>query len=362
MPPTTATRLDCPRCGYDIGEQAARARAAGVDEGTCSECGLAVCFSQLDEAVIGPRWFVESSLGRRRLVRRAFATVARCVWPHRFWSAIPLGLRISPAGIALFLLPLAALLHAIAAFARCSEIWFRYALPGGIAGQPMREAMSAMAYAAFSPLSCYDGGMIMRYAVVASPRNASDGQAILVVVGKALQHGFNPFSDGMVFATSPQSAFRGAPLRLDGELVPLLSEPALATAIPTALGAVLAPLVLLLLPTSLRRARIRPRHFVRCVAYSLALLAPILAIALFLPWIGASYRATLGLALASPYGLLNAHVVLLVASSVLVLVWMHAISSRYLRLPHALGVAASATAVAMLLAALAAAVLLPLVQ
>ena len=73
----SSPRVDCPRCGYDIGAQAELARAAGTSTGNCSECGLSLEFATLGEAVRGPSWFVESRLGRARLARRAFRRAER---------------------------------------------------------------------------------------------------------------------------------------------------------------------------------------------------------------------------------------------------------------------------------------------
>jgi hypothetical protein len=361
----SSPRVDCPRCGYDIGAQAELARTAGTSTGNCSECGLSLEFATLGETVRGPMWFVESRYGRTRLMRRAVSTLARCARPHRFWSSVPLSLRIAPAGLLAHLVAVAVLLHAVAAAARVREAWlYQSAGPAPMAGLGMPEYTARYLHAVLFPLSRFDGAMMLKFATLENAQGAVDAEAIVSASLASLRCGLDPRGAAIQFRTAPLGPFKGNPIVLtqSEQRAPLLSDHALVTMIPATLAAILAPLVLLLLPTTLQRAQIRARHFVRAIAYSTTLAAPILALAIAIPWLGGTFRATLGLSLHSPYGLVNGHVVLLVATLAMLAAWSHAYASRYLRLEHALGVALASSSIAMLVSALATAIFLKSIQ
>jgi hypothetical protein len=206
--------------------------------------------------------------------------------------------------------------------------------------------------------------MMLKFATLENAQGAVDAEAIVSASLASLRGGLDPRGAAIPFKTSPLGPLKGTIIVLSQspQREPLLSPHALVTVIPATLAVVLAPLALLLLPTTLQRAQIRARHFVRTIAYSTALAAPILALALATPWLGGTFRATLGLSLQSPYGLVNGHVVLLVATLAMLAAWSHAYASRYLRLEHALGVALATSSIAMLVSALATAIFLKSIQ
>jgi hypothetical protein len=141
---------------------------------------------------------------------------------------------------------------------------------------------------------------------------------------------------------------------INAQLVPLLDGEAPETTIAAFALPLLAPFALLLLPTSLRRARIQTRHFVRISLYSCALWVPIFALALILPFVPVDYDFFSIQLFNTPNSFnfdpqsLNPHMVLLIASGVLTALWMTAAARNYLRLPHAIGVGLATTLVTLL--------------
>lgn len=102
-PPTLEKPPTCPRCGYDLtGTIAAWADHCPL-EGTCSECGLHLHWS---DVLVGqralPNWHAENPKGRpfpSRLVRTVICTL----WPSRFWSSTRLEHAILPAALRRYL-------------------------------------------------------------------------------------------------------------------------------------------------------------------------------------------------------------------------------------------------------------------
>ena len=129
------------------------------------------------------------------------------------------------------------------------------------------------------------------------------------------------------------------PLRYSHE--PILNRRAIGRLACATIVPLTAPLAILLLPISMRRARVRPRHLVRCAAYSLALLVPIAGLFLLSPYgFGASAF------IAAPLSSEVHH--LFFAAIPLTLVWNWAFARHYLMLEHPGAVAASNTVLAAL--------------
>lgn len=144
------------------------------------------------------------------------------------------------------------------------------------------------------------------------------------------------FRGGALNADVPQHS---TPLRYS--LEPILNRRAIGRLACATIVPLTAPLAILLLPISMRRARVRPRHLVRCMVYSLALVVPIAGLVLLSPnGFGAS--ATIGVPMFS-----EAHH-LFFAAIPLTLVWNWAFARHYLMLEHPGAVAASNTVLAAL--------------
>lgn len=124
------------------------------------------------------------------------------------------------------------------------------------------------------PLSRYDGASVVYAAHMATGETDTSRLVLSSVPG--LLRAAIPFRDGMidveVVQVSPTRKV-GYPVFANArDILTSALKPAALALIP---ATILAPLTLLLLPISLRRARVRPRHFVRLLAYTTALLIPV---------------------------------------------------------------------------------------
>ena len=347
--------LECPRCGHQLGVMAAEAERRGETHGKCSECGLDVEWSNLRLATEAPAWFIESRHSPRNIVRRAFGTLVRTARPFRFWESIDLSLALSRRRLLVFVLAVLAVLHCLAATQRILERgWTPWAAP------PAASVSNAcnfgrVALAVVAPLSRFDGAGVVYAAHQATGR--TDALGLVWESIPALAKAAIPLQDGKitvkVIQVSPtQSIIHHAYPNARGLLMPVLRSSS-AVVVPATL---LAPLTLLLLPTSLRRARIRPRHFVRLMAYTTALLIPITACVFVADTLlqgllnPARSETSFHLHPIGAFGEVNPAFFLLLLVLTLNAVWLTAAASRYLRLPNARGVGVACALIPMLVA------------
>ncbi len=329
---TEPSRIECPRCGFTLDGARDASRARGEATGICSECGLAVEWRGLEDASGDPAWFVESRLKSRGMLRRIAGTLLRLPWPWGFWSQVSMRIPLSWRGIAAFLLALACLAHAVAAVGRIERNRPRWGTwtPGA----------ADHIVAVLTPLNRYYGRSIVASADIPTTSASAAERA------RRIAHAFLFSVDFVgIVPAPPRNAAGPAPRGGLYPFAPRLVDPVTSARMSTAmLVPLLAPAGLLLLPISLRRARVRMRHIVRVALYSLALLLPILALAIHATvdnWF-------LYIGTQDWIGRMRPHVITIVAAA-LTLPWMAAVVSRYLRLPRAWLVAASCTAVATLL-------------
>lgn len=337
--------LECPRCGHQLGVMADDAEHRGETRGTCSECGLDIAWSSLRADAIAPSWFVEARASRRNILRRAFGTLVRTARPFRFWSAIDLALPLSARGLVVFVALLCVIAHlacAVQRFLIDSPVGPMPPLPRAVESAP---TIGKAALALLWPYDTIDGAEIVVGAHLtggASEMLPLLGDSALATIDALLLAGRSSFKQ---FDGSQARWLRnGAGVAECDTLLPL------GFAAPAVLGmavAGLTPLVMLLLPVSLRKARVRPRHFVRMLILGLVLPLVVLLSALsvthalrafgLLGPADADYHLYLLGAFRDPY---YTFAVLFLAAA-LGATWTSAAASRYLRLPnaHAVGVA-----------------------
>lgn len=346
-------RLECPRCGHELEGSAQAAEARGEEEGVCSECGLTVDWGKLRQDAYAPRWFVEARIARWSLLRRTIATLLMCARPFRFWSSIELALPISRRGIIAFAVMVAAVLHFAGVTRRVADGWSGYvnAIQANMS-LGIESVIADVALISMTPLSRFDGSWIF-HAVQANDRTRSDVAIYFRTAREFVRVAAQPSRDELYIEVS-SSATSSMPSYawINATLVPLLDGEAPATTIAAIALPPLAPFALLLLPTSLRRARIRTRHFVRITVYSCALWVPIFTLALMLPFGPVDYDFFSIQLYNTPHifnpNSLNPHMALLITSGVLTALWMTAATRNYLRLPHALGAGLATTLVTLL--------------
>lgn len=214
----TARLPECPRCGYDLQGQIAAWHPAGDTQpdaacpttGTCSECGLDFEWRFiLVEGLASPRWFFETTRVHR--LSRLIATSLRVLNPRRFWRAVLL--EVSPRPRRLFI------------------------------------------YAIF-PLVA----LLLIHALV-----QVIGTTALYIKNPAWIPNANPQSSGSPWFEFAQGVGSYVETVLD---VPRVARSKMWVQVALAM-LIMPPLMLLCLPWTLARSKVRPAHILRACAYAL---------------------------------------------------------------------------------------------
>ena len=330
-PSTEGRMLECPRCGYGLD---AGPSLRGDAEGICTECGLAIRWEELVSTYTDPTWFVESRRRRPRIALRGLWTRARCAFPRAFWTRIPLSLPISARGILAFLVAVAVVAHIIAAIGRL-EVERR-----SWRGRWITNADRIVGI--LTPLNSYAGRAIVANADRLGPQATGIERASVILWTYAYT------CDPIGLLAPPIDPRNGNPLHPSMGPVSRTGPPVDSVATARLQTAVLVPLLapacLLLLPLSLRRARVRMQHILRATVYSISLLLPLLAAAIITSHSGWGYY----IGTQDTLGRMAPHLLTIIAAA-LALPWMLAVASRYLKLPNAWTVALACTTVATLL-------------
>jgi ribosomal protein S27AE len=348
--------LECPRCGHLVGAMADEADRRGETHGKCGECGLDIEWNTLRRTALAPPWLVEARYSPRHIVRRAFGTLVRTARPFRFWSAIELALPLSGRRLAVFIIAVLALLHGLPAAKRLLTDVPPVGGAPPAASVERAAQVGRVALALVMPLTEYDGANIV-YMTSRATNEIRTVPLLWESLPYLLQAAI-PFRDSgvvILVQVSPGQTRAYGIWRRAGELLtPALQSASLAFVPATLLG----PLTLLLLPASLRRARIRPRHFARLMAYTVALLIPLTACIFITDGFVREFKATrfieprFHLHPFGAFGELNPVLPLLIVAFALNAIWLTAAASRYLQLPNARGVGIACALIPLLVACL----------
>jgi hypothetical protein len=328
----------------------------GETLGACGECGLGIEWARLRLEAVAKPWLVEATASRQHIARRAFATLLRTTRPFRFWESIDLALPLSRRRLVVFLIAVLAALHFLASTQR---MLVGPKLPWGPPPPPsVQRAMTIghVSFALMMPLSEYDGSDVVDK--IWRMSGETDTIALVVNAAPTMLKCAIPFRQGLVVASMqvPPGIVVSDPVVPDAAtLVTPAAEKLALVFIPATL---VAPLALLLLPTSLRRARVRPRHFVRLMGYTTALVVPIVGCAyladqfnrVFL--FNAHFYTQIHLYPFGAFGEVNSTLAFVLLALVLNAVWLTAAASRYLRLPNPRGVGVACALIPMLVACL----------
>ena len=339
--------LECPRCGHQLDGSAIAAEARGEHTGVCTECGLEVHWARLRADAIAPKWFIEAQHSKYWWPRRLAGTLLRCVRPFHFWSAIDLAIPFSRRGAIVFLIGVAALLHVVAVGQRLS-----YVVPVCVNRFELQlqnaetESAADLTLAIIAPMSCFAGSQILSYSR-SEVGPGSEFEVAMRTTARFAMIAIYPMRSQMVFECAPTPWSPRGHVTVTGRAPSIFWPDQSDSTIASSIAAVLAPFAMLLLPTSLRRARIRQRHFLRVSLYASVLIVPIMATSLALPHFGAMYGGS-ALSFINLYGKPNADLILLASATLFISIWMTAAAGRYLRLPHAAGVGLSCGLIAVL--------------
>lgn len=338
------SKLECPRCGYDIAATLANASQRGQTVVTCSECGLESDALAVERGADCPPWLVESRIDRHRTPSRFIRTLFRSLWPRGFWRALRMEAPISRRGLVSYVVGIAVALH-LAAVAAVAPVVYADQKAVMRSGGSM---LADLAVAAVLPLCPATGHDLLRAAAQGSPNRSVD-------LGTLARFAFGAFkstamrepflfshvpqragADG-AYATSPPPEPTNATAAF---LVPnhrlLEVQRGVGIALTIASVPLVATLLLALLPASLRRAKVRRAHLVRAAIYSLGAMP--MGLALLATWLSivilaesfANLSPRMASSLAKPV-----FVAIPVAALLFSILSLHAVSRHYLRLPHA---------------------------
>ncbi|UCD76647.1 MAG: hypothetical protein JSV91_06920 [Phycisphaerales bacterium] len=346
--------IRCPRCGYDQRGIVATWKDSCPLEGTCSECGLIINWSEvLQPEKYEPLWCVEFARGRARLPNAALRTYLRSFRPWRFWSQLKMASLIRwrrlTTYLLLLLLPLAAgyvLLQTTAAV--CTRLeweqvmadeqqsatrWVTivqqkidagepfYTTPADM--QPLRQRMQAMQQLALNGATIRHSYAAAIFEAVFLPlRRTSKG--VITNPAAVIPYSYTPPADLHQHLDSDrvESAKRWGAI----VLWPLI----------------MLPLCFVLLPISRRRAKVRWSHIWRVGAYGLFL--PVTAGTIMILTFALEHVAKGVVELMAPLIDLLGWITLIG----LVIWWAVAIG-RYLRMPHSWAVSIILSAMSLLL-------------
>lgn len=331
------SRPECPRCGYEIAPTIERARAAGSPEFTCPECGLESAADDAEVDAAYPRWSIESR-AQRGVARRFLGTFLRALRPLPFWRAMRMDMPLSPRGVMLFLLGIALLAH-LTLVATTMPTALHKRMQQGL---PVRVLVPDIVLGAVFPYCPAYGGDILLAAAQGDP-DRGVGFGTLARFARGVIH-LTVGRERTAFRVVPRNATlsglyaRDLPISYDampssflanGDLRELHRAWAITSVIAST-GAT-GSMLLLLLPVTLRRARIRRTHVIRAAAYAtvmipcatgyLACLLPILTMS---PQWADDHSGFV----------LSAFLVFAVGSLCFSAFWMHGFVRHYLRLPR----------------------------
>ena len=358
---------ECPRCGYALHATMIASEARGENVGACTECGLAITWSKFCQTGADPLWFLESRRSvNMRIVPRAFMTLLHATLPHHFWSRVTMSIPLAPRRFVVFFIVVALALYGSAVVGRIVGVNAAGNAPRGGTIIPYSkvpltngEIAANCAVAFVAPFSRQTAQEMWEKCLDAIPETDQQYARALLLSQTVFEAIVLPYRGEYIVARyswlPPHSLPYGQapivqwrpPISPDQrDLIPLRT---IGSVFIIASIALAAPLCMLLLPQSLRRARVRRMHFARMTAYSTALAIPLWMVVFIAPKTAFSFDRPFFVANGITHGMYG-QLLLIVGFTALVTVWTHAIARDYLKLPHALGVAISCSVLAMLLA------------
>lgn len=336
-------KLECPRCGYELAAALEPARATGRSHVVCPECGLESEIADLERDAVLPRWSIESprkgASSILAFIARFIGTARRALWPPAFWRAMRMDMPFSPRGVLAFVAGVAILVHVVYAVAMTPFI-VQDRVKRGVAARVLVPDIALAVVFPYCP--AYGGDIMIAAAHGDAERGISAGTLWRFVSGAArLTVTRKPVAFRMVQRNIQAKGLYAldGPLRFDSQpnaFTPDGDLLGLRRAVLLMVAAGLIPAgasgLLVLLPTTLRRARVKRSHLVRAAVYGLAPLPPTIV------YFAGALTAAL-LTQASGGGDLSLGIMLiggLLAVLAFSITSLHAVMRHYLRLPRVL--------------------------
>lgn len=292
----------CPRCDYDLSGETATWTVQCPLESRCPECGFDVRWTSIFRTATPPAWSVEHAAGSRwTVVASVFRSASRAFLPRHLWRKLSLSMPVVPKRLALMLVVWLVASYVMSMGLMAATIWVESWMETRVLINSYRGV------AGFNPAAF----------------------TVKIETGRWLFPYF-----------STMSQWRGVP-----------PEPMMLCV----LFGLVMPGALVLMPMSLRRAKVRPRHIVRLTGYWLVWLS---VLAIVPAWTDSLYRMTVQFRyqVSTPWivetlkailGVSNG-IVTLILFAVVVWYW-RAAAKHYLRIPRPGLVAVGLVGVASLL-------------
>lgn len=382
-------RVACPRCRYDLrGASAEWIESCPID-GRCPECGLTLRWSELLGVALPPSAWLFEYAPRRRLALAWLCTIAATLLAIPLWRGLEMRMPWRPWRLVgmVFTVPLALLLliH-LANVGVAAATWWSFAslkansqflrpsptappnaspTPGAPSALPRPPSLLiVLGESLLMPLAGKSHATVMVNGVAvpypapisvatslgdrSSPlkhhRHVSFGlwdfraQSVGPTRGRGWTIEPAPFNTAPGFGPPP-SPIQGA-VRLASRL---FTEHGVAIAGAVLLQSLLVPSIFSLLPQTRRRCKVSWDHIARVALYSLI---PMLLLLGALPL---RTYLVVHLAPASEHRLGTLLATMSVLPALVLMAWWSIAIWSYLRMPHALGIAATATTIAVIL-------------
>ncbi|MCP3902862.1 MAG: hypothetical protein GY715_04425 [Planctomycetes bacterium] len=318
----------CPRCGYDLrGVTSAWTDACPLDS-RCTECGLMIHWPDvLSPKRRVPAWNVECARTPWHVPRTCVRTLWRTMRPWRFWTELKMTHEVRANRLAVYVVFLLAFVYGAFAVSQACAVLFS-------TSGPPSKVLFAAGYAAALPWSWDPPDYYYVTQGVAIPQRRPIGFTVseppppLELTRRFTRGAFDAVNvRNLLFGFRATNPWSGGFENIIG-LILFSMIPVLTT-----------PLGMIALPQSRRKAKVLPRHIVRVTVYSLVLVPVALVYAILRFTFADSW-----INLCSDWRLVGWWLV-----PVFLMIWWTAAIRRYLRMPHAPGVAAAIVVIGILI-------------
>lgn len=126
MPPKPVTPI-CPKCGYDQSGDIASWKNQCPTAGTCSECGLEFQWANIfDPTRTHLTWYTEHTRSLFKLITKTPATLLNLILPHRFWRAVDITKATHPWRLSLWVIFIMVMTHLLISIPNGVLVWNKH--------------------------------------------------------------------------------------------------------------------------------------------------------------------------------------------------------------------------------------------
>jgi hypothetical protein len=127
MTPKHADSVICPKCGYDQSGHVDTWTDRCPLQGVCTECGLEFDWVDvMDAKRVRLHWYSEHASGFKQMLARTPSTILRLLFPPVFWSRVTVMMEVRLRSLLLWVLTLAIGMHLLASIFVGLGVWTEY--------------------------------------------------------------------------------------------------------------------------------------------------------------------------------------------------------------------------------------------